>query len=168
MINNNPKINVDIIAKLLVTARALETAGDEIFSQFGITLGSYEILVLIDGKVDTTTRMANQSQITLASITHKTKIMEEKGYIRRVMDRQDKRIWYFSLTPRGQSLLETVREVYAEVTRPLFAQFSESEKQQVLTVLSATEKHLRDVTQNRLVIRGYVNKLIQQKGMDAK
>jgi DNA-binding MarR family transcriptional regulator len=112
--------------------------------------------------------MANLSQITLASITHKTKIMEEKGYIRRVMNNKDKRVWYFSLTPRGQSLLETIREVYEEVTNPLFARFSEGEKQQVLSLLTATETHLQHVIANRSLMAEYVNKLILQRGIDSK
>lgn len=160
--------NIDIISKLLVTARALERAGDEIFSRFGITLGMYEILMLVSDHVDTTTKLASISQITLASITHKTKLMEDKGYIKRVVSKEDKRVWYFSLTPKGQSLLETIRAVYEEMTVPLFAQFSEAHKQQALTLLTATEEHLRHVLQNRQIVIEYVNKLIEQKGIHLK
>lgn len=160
--------SIDIIRKLLVTARALERVGDEIFSRFGITLGIYEILMLVADHVDTTTKLASISQITLASITHKTKLMEDKGYIQRVVNKEDKRVWYFSLTPKGQSLLETIRAVYEEMTVPLFAQFSEAHKQQALTLLTATEQHLKDVLQNRQIIVEYVNKLIEQKGIQLK
>ena len=71
--------NIDIVSKLLVTARALERAGDEIFSKFDITAGMYEILILIADHVDTTTKLAGISQITLASITHKTKVDGTQG-----------------------------------------------------------------------------------------
>jgi len=160
--------NIDIISKLLVTARALELAGNEIFSRFGITLSMYEILMLISDHVDTTTKLASISQITLAGITHKTKLMEDKGYMQRVVDKEDKRVWYFSLTPKGQSLLETIRAVYEEMTVPLFAQFSETHKQQTLTLLTATEQHLSHVLQNRQIIVAYVNELIGQKGIQIK
>jgi DNA-binding MarR family transcriptional regulator len=155
--------NIDIISKLLVTARALERAGDEIFSRFGITLGMYEILMLIANKVDTTTKLAGISQITLASITHKTKLMEEKGYIQRTVNKEDKRVWCFSLTQKGQGLIETIRKIYEEITIPLFAQFSETDKQQMLTFLTATEEHLRSVLQKRQMIVEYVDNLIKQK-----
>jgi DNA-binding MarR family transcriptional regulator len=164
----NTNTNIDIVSKLLVTARALERAGDEIFSKFGITLGIYEILMLVSDHVDTTTKLASISQITLASITHKTKFMEEKGYIKRFVNKNDKRIWYFSLTPKGQSLLETIRGVYEEITIPLFDQFSEVHKEQVLNLLAATDQHLKHVLQNRSIIAGYVNKLIEQKGIHLK
>jgi len=160
--------NIDIISKLLVTSRVLERAGDVIFSRFGITQGMYEILVLVSDHVDTTTKLAGISQITLANITHKTKFLEDKGYIQRVVNKDDKRVWYFSLTQKGQSLLETVRAVYEEMMVLLFAQFSEAHKQQTLTLLTATEQHLMHVLQNRQIIVEYVNKLIEQKGIDLK
>ena len=160
--------NIDIISKLLVTARALERAGDEIFSKFDITLGMYEILILVADHVDTTTKLAGMSQLTLAGITHKTKLMEDKGYIKRVVSKEDKRVWYFSLTPKGQSLLETIRTIYEEMTLPLFAQFSEAHKQQALTLLTATEQHLGYMLQNRQIIAEYVDNLIELKGIRFK
>ena len=128
----------------------------------------YEILILISNHIDTTTKLANISQITLASVTHKTKLMENKGYIKRVVNKEDKRVWYFSLTPKGQSLLETIRAVYEEMTIPLFAQFSELHKKQALTLLIATEQHLKHVLKHRQIIAEYVNKLIEQKGIRFK
>jgi DNA-binding MarR family transcriptional regulator len=160
------KINIDIISKLLVTARALERAGDEIFSSFGITLGIYEILMLVNDGVNTTSKLANVSQITPASITHKTKHMEDKGYIKRLVGKEDKRVWYFSLTNKGKSLLETIQTIYEEITAPLFANFSESYKQQTLALLAATEEHLIYILQNRKILADYAGKSIEQKGLN--
>lgn len=157
--------NVNIIYTLLVTARALEKAGDEIFSLFGITQSMYEILVLIGQGTDTTTELASISQITLASITHKTSIMEDKGYIKRTVGKKDKRVWYFSLTPSGRRLLETIHSVYEEMTVPLFAQFSEPYKEQVSAFLAATEQHLRHVLNHRQIMLEYIGKTMEQKGI---
>ncbi len=165
MTSCDSRTDVDIVNALLVATRALERAGDEIFSRLGITLGMYEILTLIAHQVDTTTQMANLSQTTLASVTHKTKLMEERGYIRRVVNLRDKRVWRFSLTPLGQNLVEAVGEVYQEVTRPLFAQFSETEKRQVLSVLTAAEEHLRHILQHRSIMTEYVDRLILERGI---
>lgn len=165
MLNNKSNVNAHIIGMLLVTARALEKVGDAIFSRFGITLSMYELLMLIAVKVDTTTKMANVSQITLASITHKTKIMEEKGYIRRVMDSKDKRIWYFSVTPNGKNLLETVSKVYEKVTTPLFGQLSEKEKQQIVAFLTGTEEHMRIALEHRSQMLEHIDKMLQEPNL---
>ena len=163
MLNNKLSINAHIVGMLLVTTRALEKVGDAIFSRFGITVAMYELLMLIAVKVNTTTKMANVSQITLASITHKTKIMEEKGYIQRVMDSKDKRVWYFSLTPTGQRLLDTVSGVYDKLTSPLFAELSEKEKQKIVSFLTTTEEHMRIAMENREVMLDHVEKLLQKE-----
>jgi DNA-binding MarR family transcriptional regulator len=166
MINNkNSNSNVNIIYKLLVTARALEKAGDEIFSRYGITQSMYEILMLIGHGTDTTTELASISQITLASITHKTKLMEDKGYIKRTVGKKDKRVWYFSLTTKGRRLLETIHSVYEEMTVPLFAQFSVPYKEQVSAFLTSTEQHLRHVLNHRQIMLEYISKTIEQKGI---
>jgi len=159
--------NTAIINKLLITARALERVGDEIFSRFGITLGMYEILMLIAKDVDTTTKLAGISQITLASITHKTKLMEDNGYIQRIINKEDKRVWRFSLTKKGQALLETIHAMYEQLTVPLFAQFSEVDKQHMLKFLTATEEHLGNVLQNRQMIAAFVDNLVKQKAHSA-
>lgn len=155
-------VNAHIVGMLLVTARVLEKVGDVIFSRFGITLSMYELLMLIAVRVNTTTQMANVSQITLASITHKTKIMEEKGYIQRVMDNKDKRVWYFSLTPAGQRLLDTVSAVYDKLTSPLFIQLSDKEKQQIVSFLTGTEEHMRIALNNRVVMLEHIDTLLRQ------
>ena len=162
MLNNKSSVNAHIIGMMLVTTRALEKVGDAIFSRFGITLSMYELLMLIAVKVDTTTKMANMSQITLSSITHKTKIMEEKGYIRRVMDRKDKRIWYFSLTPSGKNLLETVSRVYDKVTTPLFTKLSEQEKKQIVAFLAETEEHMRIALEKRSQMLEHIDKMLRE------
>jgi phenylacetate-coenzyme A ligase PaaK-like adenylate-forming protein/DNA-binding MarR family transcriptional regulator len=133
-----------------------------VFSRFGITLGMYEILMHISNHVDTTTKIADKLQITLASITHKTKPMEDKGYIKRVVNGQDKRVWCFSLTEKGQNLLDTICEVNEKITVPLYAQFSIEHKRRVLAFLEATEEHMRYILQNRALLTEFVDKLTEQ------
>ncbi len=166
MLNDRANINAQIVGRLFVTARALERVGDIIFSRFGLTVSMYELLLLIAHDVDTTTRMASLSQITLASITHKTKYMEEKGLIQRQINSDDKRVWRFSLTARGQDLLETISEVYDSVTKPLFGQLPEGERRLILSFLTATEDHMRQALQNRSLVVEHVNQLIGKKGIE--
>ncbi len=149
-----------------MTARALEKVGDTIFTRFGLTVSMYELLMLIAEGISTTTKMASLSQITLASITHKTKYMEEKGFIQREMNRDDKRIWRFYLTPEGQRRLDAISEVYDAVTKPLFAQLSRDERRLILSFLAATEDHMRQALQNRTLVAQHADQLIREKGIE--
>ncbi len=164
MINKN--VNAQIVGRLFVTARAMEKVGDTIFSRFGLTVSMYELLMLIAEGVSTTTKMANLSQITLASITHKTKYMEDKGLIQREMNREDKRVWRFNLTQEGRRRLDAISEVYDAVTKPLFGQMTGDERKLILSFLAATEDHMRQALQNRSLVAQHIDRLIREKGIE--
>lgn len=156
-------INVDITYKLLVTARMLEKVGDMLFSRFGITARAFEILRLIDRDISTTTVLADAMQSSLANITHGTKILEEKGYVKRVVNERDKRIWCFSITEKGQGLLETVDAIYEAGMIPLYSQFPAKQKQRILGFLNATEEHLKLVIQDDTHIAEFLSNLLKEK-----
>jgi len=162
MLNKHDNVSASIIGRLMVTSRVIEQVADAILARFGITLAMYELMMLMSDGIDTTTKMASISRITLASITHKTKLMEERGYIRRVVNQKDKRVWCFSLTPSGQSLLAAVSAVYDKVTRPLYSQVSERDKQRVLSFLTATEDHLRYALDNRSMMLEHIEQFLAQ------
>ncbi len=159
-------IDVDVTNKLLVTARMLEKVGDMLFSRFGITARAFEILKHINNGIDTTTILANAMQSSLANITHGTKILEEKGYIKRIVNERDKRIWCFSITKRGQGLLETVNSIYEAGMIPLYSQFPAKQKQQVLDFLNATEEHLKVVVQDDTHIAEFITNQLKVKAED--
>ncbi len=159
-------INVDITYKLLVTARMLEKVGDMLFSKFGITARSFEILKHINSGINTTTMLADAMQSSLANITHGTKILEEKGYIKRIVNERDKRIWCFSITKKGQGLLETVNSIYEAGMIPLYSQVPAKQKQRILDFLNATEEHLKVVIQDDTHIAEFMTNLLEAKTED--
>jgi len=48
----------EVSDQLIATARLLEQAGNLMMSEFGITMGAYETMKLIDQRMDTTTSLA--------------------------------------------------------------------------------------------------------------
>ena len=94
-------VNTEITETLLETTRMLDRTGDMLFSRYGIAMTSYEILGYISDNISTTKGLAQKLQTTYSNITHKTKLLEEKGYINRTIDPKDKRSWNFRLTPEG-------------------------------------------------------------------
>jgi DNA-binding MarR family transcriptional regulator len=150
-------LETDITHKLLATTRLLERTWDEVFARFGIGLRAYEILVDIAAGLDTTTQLADLTQSTPASITHKTKLMEDLGYLARRVDPDDKRVWHFSLTERGRALLETVQHVNAAALDQLYGEFSTEQKQHVASFLDALAAHLSQVPQHRDAIAAWLD-----------
>jgi DNA-binding MarR family transcriptional regulator len=150
-------LEMDITHQLLATTRLLERTWDEVFARFGITLRAYELLLDIQAGLDTTGALAGVTQNTPASITHKTKLLEDLGYLTRRVDPEDKRVWHFSLTPRGRELVETVQRINTAALAQLYAEFSTEQKQHVWAFLNALTAHLKLVPQVRDQIAAWID-----------
>ncbi len=148
--------NTAINDKLLMTARVLEKTGDLLFGQFGLTVRAYEILTHLHAGEDTTAKLAIILQSSPANITHKTKLLESEGLIKRVVDQHDKRIWRFSLTQRGEQILKTIHGIYEKATVKLYSQFSKQKKQEALEFLNAVLEHLTALLENEEKVKMFV------------
>jgi len=151
----------EVSDQIITTSRLLDRAGNMLMSEFGITMSGYETLVQIGNGINTTTKLASRTNSTLANITHKTKILEEKGFIKREIG-GDKRKWNFSLTDEGVAMLETVEKYYEMATSRLFSQFSDNEVGTVLDVLNRTREHLEFILTNESDLKEYVKTLAQK------
>jgi MarR family transcriptional regulator, repressor for mepA len=153
-------INTEITESLLETARMLDRTGDMLFSRYGIAMTSYEILGFISNNISTTKDLSQKLQTTYSNITHKTKLLEDKGYIKRTLDPKDKRSWNFCLTPAGEKTLAAIRHLHSEATKQLYNQFSEKEKQFMVDFLQAIKHHLMMISQNRDQLAKFVNEVV--------
>ena len=153
-------INTKITDSILETARMLDRTGDMLFSRYGIAMTSYEILGYISNNITTTKDLSQKLQTTYPNITHKTKLLEDKGYIKRTLDPKDKRSWNFCLTLEGEKTLTAIRFLHSEATRQLYNQFSEKEKQFMVNFLQAIKQHLMMISKNRDQLTKFVNEVV--------
>ncbi|MEI6796013.1 MAG: hypothetical protein WCK39_04045 [Methanomassiliicoccales archaeon] len=153
----------EVSDQLIATARLLEQAGNLMMSEFGITMGAYETMKLIDQRMDTTTSLAGCTKSTLANITHRTKLLEEKGMIRRTVG-EDKRMWRFSLTPEGKTVLQAVERFHGEAVHTLFSQFSEAQMDSALRLLISTREHLEMMLQDETELKVFARSLKHRTG----
>lgn len=137
------KQNITISHKLFAVTRLLEKASNLLFAEFGVTLRVYEILQYIEQGHSTTVELAGLFQSSLPNITHKTKLLEKEGYIKRMAGGNDRRIWNFELTVKGVRILKRMNDLYQEAMDRLYAQLGNGQEEHVLQFLVATEKHLR-------------------------
>ena len=111
--------------------------------------GFYEILININQGVNTTAELSKLMQTTPASIAQKTKILEENKLIKRVVGNQDKRVWYFSHTKKGQEVFKHVQHLWEHADPHLYSQYSVKERQLIMNFINATEEHLNFVLENK-------------------
>lgn len=65
-----------------------------------------------DGKPVTTSELAHKLGVTLAAVTHRINALEEAGLVLRSAHETDRRIFYISISNKGQKLID---EMEAEV-----------------------------------------------------
>ena len=120
----------------------LEKTGNQIFSKFGLTVKTYTILIAISEGCNKSTDLSHYVQGSMASITQKTKWLEEKDLIYRKMDKKDKRIWYFDLTDKGVEIINKIKPTYEKAVSILYKPFSKREIEDTIKILNQVEKRL--------------------------
>lgn len=80
----------------------------------GLTRSEYELLVILKLNIDdqktaiSVSEISNLLQITPAGVTHLINPLEEKGFIKRLSDPNDRRIVLVALTKKGTKTAETM------------------------------------------------------------
>ena len=128
--------------QLFKVVALLEKTGNQIFSNFGLTVKTYTILIAISEGCKKSTDLSHYVQGSMASITQKTKWLEEKGLIHRRLDKKDKRIWYFDLTDKGVEIIKKIKPAYEEMVSVLYEPFSKREVEVTIKILNQVEKRL--------------------------
>jgi len=161
---NLKKLN--LANKLIVIARSMDKVGDLILSRFDLTMRTYEILINIDNRVNTTLELSKLMKMTPSSIAQKTKILEDKKFIKRIVGDKDKRIWIFSHTEKGHKIFEQVQHIWKRSEPHLYLHYSKKERQLIDGFLSTTDEHLNFVLNNKNKIDDFVDKnLTFKRGM---
>lgn len=89
----------------------------------GLTRSEYELLVILKMNIDeqrsaiSVSEISNLLQITPAGVTHLINPLEEKGFIKRLPDPNDRRIVLIGFTNKGT---KTAEVIIADVQKELF------------------------------------------------
>jgi len=158
-------IDAKIISAIVASSRNLDRANGVIFARFNLTATGREILQHIGAGLSTTTALAKVMDNTLGNITHKTKALEQAGYIQRSYDKLDKRVWHFGITDSGRAALAMIETIYSAALRQLFSEFPDTRKQQVFSFLDQMQSHLDHLlTAHKPEFIQFVDDLINKHG----
>lgn len=145
--------NIALNNQFFVVIALLEKIGNHIFSKFGLTVKTYAILAAINDGCTKSTELAKKIQGSKASVTQKTKWLEEKGLIYRELDKRDKRIWYFYLTDKGKETLERIAPDYENAMNSLFKPFPKKEIDQAMKMFAIMEDRLHYAIKHKIFSR---------------
>lgn len=142
--------SIQIIEQIHLASQLLEKVGDRIFSPYGLTIRTHQLLKLVESGVNTTSTLADHMNLTKAGVTQKVKPLEQKGYVVREASAEDMRVWNFSLTDSGKDALKRIAGPYSASAETLFENLSEAEADHLAHGLRCITYHLSMIRSEEL------------------
>lgn len=123
--NNNIKLMV-VMSKLSNTF--MNSLGKDL-ERLGMPASIYPILAHLNevGKAKTQ-KLGEVAVITSGTITHMVNKLIKQGYVRKVQDDQDKRVFWIEITDQGREAFLQVHQEHMVTLNKMLEPFSEKEK----------------------------------------
>jgi DNA-binding MarR family transcriptional regulator len=136
----------------IIASRQLLAALDADLKEHDLTLPDYEILALLSDAPDRQMRMSELAKIALLSrsrLSHRMKVMEKAGWLRREPCPVDKRGYFAVMTPKGWKAIVAAAPDHVESVRARFLDHITKADQQVIAqIFERIEIPLRKEVEN--------------------
>ncbi len=101
---------------------------ERMLNSTGVYRSQHRILMCIcDHPNISQKELARMNDVTSATIAVTLKKLEKGGYISRVVNERDNRFNQISVTEKGQRVLKEGREIFTEVEKAMFSDFTEED-----------------------------------------
>jgi DNA-binding MarR family transcriptional regulator len=136
----------------IIASRQLLAALDADLKEHDLTLPDYEILALLSDAPDRQMRMSELAKIALLSrsrLSHRMKVMEKAGWLKREPCPVDKRGYFAVMTPKGWKAIVAAAPDHVESVRARFLDHITKADQQVIAqIFERIEIPLRKEVEN--------------------
>jgi DNA-binding MarR family transcriptional regulator len=133
--------------RYIVASRRLLEALDTDLAGHELSIPDYEILAQLSDAPDRRMRMSELADVAMLSrsrLSHRMKVMEKAGWVRREACPVDKRGFFAVMTPKGWKAIEAAAPDHVESVRRRFVDLLSKEDQLTLAeIFSRVEKELR-------------------------
>jgi len=142
----------DVLNTLLVDMfNQILTLEETYIKEKGIKLSMSEIHTLEaiqKSKGKTMSEVAKRLRITQGTLTVNINRLTNKGYVYRVQDKKDRRIYRLKLTDKAESVLEIHDYFHSELIDQLISKLSVDEKKLLADSLSQLNLYFKDLIKN--------------------
>jgi DNA-binding MarR family transcriptional regulator len=133
--------------RYIVASRRLLEALDDDLADHELSMPDYEILAQLSDAPDRRMRMSELAEVAMLSrsrLSHRMKVMEKAGWVRREACPIDKRGFFAVMTPKGWKAIVAAAPDHVESVRGRFVDLLSKEDQKVLAeIFSRVEDGLR-------------------------
>ena len=131
----------------IIASRRLLEALDNDLEGHDLSIPDYEILAQLSDAPDRRLRMSELASITLLSrsrLSHRMKVMEKAGWVKREACPTDKRGYFAVMTPKGWKAIVAAAPDHVASVRSRFLEHLSTEDQKVLSeIFSRVEASFR-------------------------
>jgi len=131
----------------IIASRRLLEALDLDLDAHELSMADYEILAQLSDAPDRRMRMSELAEVAMLSrsrLSHRMKVMEKAGWVRREACPDDKRGFFAVMTPKGWKAIVAAAPDHVESVRGRFVDLLSKEDQKVLAeIFSRVEDGLR-------------------------
>jgi DNA-binding MarR family transcriptional regulator len=133
--------------RYIVASRRLLEALDSDLAGHELSMPDYEILAQLSDAPDRRMRMSELADVAMLSrsrLSHRMKVMEKAGWVRREACPIDKRGFFAVMTPKGWKAIEAAAPDHVESVRSRFVDLLSKEDQRTLAeIFNRVEDELR-------------------------
>ena len=120
----------------------LENSGDFIFAPFDLTVKTFWVLRYIEGGINTSRDLLKGIYGTKPSMTKKLQFLEENGFVTKMIDSNDRRVFRYTLTKKATETLKKLQPRYEEAVVDIFDWLTETEVATMHKYLERCRKNL--------------------------
>jgi DNA-binding MarR family transcriptional regulator len=133
--------------RYIVASRRLLEALDSDLAGHELSMPDYEILAQLSDAPDRRMRMSELDDVAMLSrsrLSHRMKVMEKAGWVRREACPVDKRGFFAVMTPKGWKAIEAAAPDHVESVRSRFVDLLSKEDQRTIAeIFTRVEDELR-------------------------
>jgi DNA-binding MarR family transcriptional regulator len=138
--------------RYIIASRQLLAALEADLKEHDLTLPDYEILALLSDAPDRQMRMSELAKIALLSrsrLSHRMKVMEKAGWLKREPCPVDKRGYFAVMTPKGWKAIVAAAPDHVESVRARFIDhLSKADQEAIAQIFERIEIPLRKEVEN--------------------
>ena len=138
--------------RYIIASRRLLEALDSDLDSHDLSMPDYEILALLSDAPDRKMRMSELADIALLSrsrLSHRMKVMEKAGWVKREACPSDKRGYFAVMTPKGWKAIVAAAPDHVESVRARFIDhLSKADQEAIAQIFERIEIPLRKEVEN--------------------
>ena len=135
---------------LLESGSAIKKAKDKFFEdvikQFHLTGIELTVLLFLkNSKFDTATDIVNELFIAKSHVSLSVNLLNTKGYIQKIQDKEDRKITHLKLTEKADEICKIANSKISELEDKLFSGLTEEDKIHMEKIFNVFYKNIREI-----------------------